>query len=102
MEQALAHAETAPIDHPETLMHAGNLLLRAQRDYPLAARLLRRYLSNRLCEEGPAFKAHVLLGEVLEKQGDKQGSRPGVPHRSRSFRNYTRAKDDLKKLERSS
>ena len=39
---------TAPIDHPESLMHGGNLLLRAQRDYPLAVRLLRRYLSNRL------------------------------------------------------
>ncbi len=102
MEQALAHAETAPIDHPEALMHAGNLLVRAQRDYPLAVRLLRRYLSNHLCEEGPAFKAHVLLGEVLEKQGDKQGAAQEFRAALGLFGNYTRAKDNLKRLERSS
>ena len=102
MDQALAHAETAPIDHPESLMHAGNLLLRAQRNYSLAARLLRRYLSNRLCEEGPAFKAHALLGEALEKQGDKQGATQEFRAALSLFANYTRAKEDLKKLERSS
>jgi tetratricopeptide (TPR) repeat protein len=102
MEDALAHAENAPIDHPESLMHAGNLLLRAQRDYPLAARLLRRYLANRLCEEGPAFKAHVLLGEALVKQGDKQGAAEQFHAALSLFGNYTRAKDDLNKLQHSS
>ena len=101
MEQALTHAESAPIDHPESLMHAGNLLLRAQRDYPLAVRLLRRYLANRLCEEGPAFKAHAILGEVLAKQGDKEGAAQEFRAALALFGNYTRAKDDLKKLEHS-
>ncbi len=101
MEQALAHTETAPIDHPESLMHAGNLLLRTQRNYPLAVRLLRRYLANRLCEEGPAFKAHTILGEVLAKQGDKQGAAEQFRAALTLFANYTRAKDDLKKVDHS-
>ncbi len=99
MEQALVHTENAPIDHPESLMYAGNLLLRTQRNYPLAVRLLRRYLSNRLCEEGPAFKAHTILGEVLAKQGDKLGAAEEFRAALDLFRNYTRAKDDLKKLD---
>ncbi len=99
MEQALLHAETGPIDHPEALMNAGNLLLRAQRDYPLAARLLRRYLTNRLCEQGPAFKAHAILGESLEKQGDRQAAAQEFHAALALFQNYPRAKEDLKRLE---
>ncbi len=99
MNQALAHTETAPIDHPESLMHAGNLLLRSQQNYPLAVRLLQRYLSNRLCEEGPAFKAHTILGEVLVKQGDKAGAAQEFRAALALYGNYTRAKEDLKKIE---
>ena len=43
------------------------------RDYPLAVRLLRRYLASPV-EEGPAFKAHDFLGQVLEKQGDRRAA----------------------------
>jgi len=99
MNQALALTETAPIDHPESLMHAGNLLLRSQQNYPLAVRLLQRYLSNRLCEEGPAFKAHTILGEVLVKQGDKAGAAQEFRAALALYGNYTRAKEDLKKIE---
>jgi tetratricopeptide (TPR) repeat protein len=101
MEQALLQAEKAPIDRPESLMNAGNLLLRAQRDYPLAERLLRRYLSSRLCEEGPAFKAHAILGEVLARQGDNRGAAEQFRAALALFQNYTRAKDDLKKVQQS-
>jgi len=101
MEEALQRAETAPIDHPESLMHAGNLLLRAQRDYPLAIRLVRRYLANRLCEEGPGFKAHTILGELLEKTGDREGAAQEFHAALALFQDYPRAKDDLKRLGRS-
>jgi tetratricopeptide (TPR) repeat protein len=101
MEDALHHAETAPIDHPESLMHAANLLLRAQRDYPLAIRLIRRYLASRLCEEGPAFQAHAILGELLEKTGDKQGAAQEFHNALALFQGYPRAKEDLKRLNRS-
>jgi tetratricopeptide (TPR) repeat protein len=99
MKDALIHAETAPVDHPESIMHAGNLLLRAQREYPLGIRLIRRYLSNRVCEEGPAFKAHAILGELLEKQGDRQAAVQELHAALALYQNYPRARDDLKRLE---
>ena len=99
MEQALIHQETAPIDHPDSLMFGANLLLRSRRNYPLAVRLVRRYLENRLVEEAPAFKAHTILGEILEKQGDRQGAVQEVRAALALFQNYSRAKDDLKHLE---
>ena len=49
------------------------MLYRAGRSYPLATELLKRYLSGPV-EAGPAFKAHYLLGVILEKQGDKSGA----------------------------
>ncbi len=55
------------------LMDGASILLRAGRDYPLAVRLLRRYLASPV-EEGPAFKAHELLGQLLEKQGDRRAA----------------------------
>lgn len=100
MEQALQHAETSPIDRPESLMHGANLLLRSNRDYPLAVRLLRRYLSTRTCEEGPAFKAHAMLGEALERQGDPHGAEEQFRNALALFSEYPRAKDDLKRIER--
>jgi len=99
MKDALVHAETAPIDHPESIMHAGDLLLRAQQEYPLGIRLERRYLSNRLCEEGPAFKAHTILGELLQKQGDRQAALQEFQAALSLFKDYPRARNDLKKLE---
>lgn len=99
MEQALLRAETGLIDHPESLMHGANLLLRAKRDFPLAVRLLRRYLANRLCEEGPAFKAHAILGELLQAQGDSMAAAREFRAALGLFQGYGRAKDDLRKLE---
>jgi len=99
MKEALVHVETAPVDHPESIMHAGELSLRAQQDYALGIRLERRYLSNTLCEEGPAFKAHAILGELLEKQGDRQAAVQEFHAALSLFQDYSRAKDDLKRLE---
>lgn len=99
MEQALNHQETAPIDHPDSLMFGANLLLRSRRNYPLAVRLMRRYLGDRLVEEAPSFKAHTILGEIFEKQGDRQGAAQEFHAALALFKNYSRAKEDLKRLE---
>jgi tetratricopeptide (TPR) repeat protein len=72
MEDAIQHASGAPLDQPEVLMECGNMLLRAKRNLPQATQLLRRYLASSLTvEAAPAFKAHYLLGTVLEQQGNK-------------------------------
>lgn len=69
MEIAINHALTARAEGPFKY-DAAFLLLRTGRNYPGAAEMLRDYLGNHTFEDGPAFHAHYLLGELLEKQGD--------------------------------
>ena len=58
--------------HGALLFDAAELLLRSGRNFPEAVRLLREYLGGPTVEEAPAFHAHTVLGELLEKQGKKQ------------------------------
>jgi len=74
MVTALQHVASAPVDYPEALTDGANTLLRTNRDYPLAMQLVRRYLSSTPVETSPVFKAHYLLGQLLEKQGDKEAA----------------------------
>jgi tetratricopeptide (TPR) repeat protein len=98
MEAALKNLDSAPVDRAESLMDGASLLLRTGRDYPRAVRLLQRYLSAPV-EEGPAFKAHDMLGHVFEKQGDPKAA--GAEYRAALAlaHNYTRALEDLKRLQ---
>ncbi len=51
------------------------VLIKADRDLPLASRFLQEYLSSSsMTEEAPAFGAHVTLARVLAQQGDKAGA----------------------------
>ena len=60
------------LDHPGALVDGASLLIHSGHDPALAARLLRRYLdSGSTTEEAPVFKAHLLLGEIFEKQADR-------------------------------
>lgn len=74
MEQALVKLSRAPAAKLDVLVEASGILYRANRGYPLAAEMLRRYLATGPVEAAPAFKAHYLLGMVLEKQSDKVGA----------------------------
>ena len=74
MEAAVNSAIAAEKKSDETLFDAASILFRAGRNFNLAARLLRNYLKNPTSDEAPAFKAHYLLGQILEKQGDKLGA----------------------------
>ena len=65
VQQALARENNTHI-----LMPAARVLIR-QRDLPQAIELLRRYIASGTVEDDPAFKAHYLLGTLLEQQGDK-------------------------------
>jgi tetratricopeptide (TPR) repeat protein len=98
MEQAFRTLETSPIDRRDSLRDAASVLLRAGRDYPLAVRLLRKYLESPV-EEAPAFKAHDLLGQVLEKQGDRRGAAEEFRAALALAHNYSRAQEDLKRIE---
>jgi tetratricopeptide (TPR) repeat protein len=99
MEQAVHTMESSRIDRPESLMDGASLLLRAGRNFPMAVRLLRRYLSSPV-EEGPAFKAHDMLGQLLEKQGDREAAVGEFRAALSLAHTYTRAEEDLKRAER--
>ena len=74
MEQAIVKLSQAPMPKLDVLVEASGMLYRAGRSYPFAAEMLRRYLASGPVEAAPAFKAHYLLGMLLEKQGDKAGA----------------------------
>jgi tetratricopeptide (TPR) repeat protein len=97
-EQALRTMESSPVDRPDSLMDGASLLLRMGRDHALAVRLLRRYLSSP-AEEGPAFKAHDFLGQLLEKQGDRRAAAEQYRAALALFHAYPRAQEDLKRVE---
>jgi tetratricopeptide (TPR) repeat protein len=101
MEEAINQATSLQVDRPEVLMESGEVLIRSNRNFPAAARLLRRYLAlNSKVEEAPAFKAHYLLGTVLEKQGDKQAAAQEYRAALSLAKDFSRAQEALDRLNR--
>lgn len=75
MEEALSHVRAAPLDRPDALVDAAEILIHTQHNIPEAIKLLRAYItSHAQVEQAPAFKVHFLLGAAAEKQGDKQNA----------------------------
>jgi tetratricopeptide (TPR) repeat protein len=99
MEPALRIMESRPLDRPESLMDGGSILLRPGRNYALGIELVRKYLSGPTVEEGPAFKAHYILGQLLEKQGDRSAAAQEYRAALALAHNYTRAQEALKRIE---
>jgi len=98
MDQTLQTLDSSPVDRPESLRDAASVLLRAGRDYPLAIRLLRRYLQSPV-EEAPAFKAHDMLGQLLEKQGDRKAAAEEFRAALALAHTYAHAQEDLRRVE---
>ena len=75
MEATINRAVSSERKKSNVLYDAAMLLYRTGRNFPGAANMLRKYLdSDNKTDEAPAFQAHYLLGQILEKQGDKQGA----------------------------
>jgi tetratricopeptide (TPR) repeat protein len=100
MQDALKRAASAPMDQPEVLVDAASTLLRANRDLPFATQLVRRYLSSTTVEQAPPFKAHYLLGNILEKQGDKEGAAKEYQTALTLAKDFGRARDALNRVNR--
>jgi len=100
MQAALKHAANAPIDRPDVLMDAASTLLRTNRDLPFAVQLVQRYLVSPTVEQNPPFKAHYLLGNILEKQGDKQGALKEYQMALALAKNFGRAREALNRVNR--
>jgi len=74
MEQEIVKASQAPISKHDVLVDLAQALYRSGRKLPFAVQLVKRYFATGPVEQAPAFKAHYLLGMLLEKQGDKAGA----------------------------
>jgi len=98
MEDAINHASTAEISRSDVLVDAAETLIRAERNFPMAMQLLRRYLTSSTVEEAPAFKAHYLLGTLQEKQGNKQAAAQEYRASLALARNFGRAQEALNRL----
>jgi tetratricopeptide (TPR) repeat protein len=101
MEQALRAMESSPLDRPAALVDGASILLRAGRDYPMAIRLVRRYIgSPTTAEEAPVFKARCLLGELFEKQGDRPAAAEEFRASLALAHNYRQAQEGLNRVTR--
>src|SRR5258706_4032380 len=101
MEKALHTMESSPLDHPAAIVDAAGMLQRTGRDAPMAIRLLRRYIiSPNTEEEAPVFKAHNMLGELLEKQGDRPAAAEEYRAALAMAHNFRLAQDGLKRVTR--
>ena len=97
MERALRSLESSRLDHPAALADGASIVLRTGQDYDLGVRLLQRYLATKTVEEAPAFKAHVMLGELLERQGNASSAAEEYRIALGMAHNYSLAQDGLKR-----
>lgn len=97
MQDAIQHV-TSSSSSSFCLVRAAEILVRAKREIPLAAQLVRRYLSGRTDEDAPAFKAHYLLGTLLEKQGNKRGAADEYRAALSLAANFTPARNALRRV----
>jgi len=75
MEAAVNQAASADADLSTVAYEAAMLLFQAGRNFPGAVALLQKYLaSTSQPEAAPAYDAHYLLGQILEKQGNLQAA----------------------------
>jgi Tfp pilus assembly protein PilF len=100
MEQAVVKLSQAPMTRPGVLVEGAQILIRSERGYAFAVKLLKRYLETGPVEEAPAFKAHYLLGVVLEKQGDKANAAEEYRASLALVSNWGRAKQALNRVAR--
>lgn len=100
MENAIQQAINSEKNRGNVLYESARLLFRSGRNFDDAARMMRKYLASpELSEEAPAFQAHYLLGQILEKQGDKKGAATEYRAALATARDYQVAQNALKRVE---
>ena len=92
---AVAHAgESSEFDSAALLLHSG-------RNFAGATQILRHYVSqDDPSEDGPAFRAHYLLGVLLEKQGKKKEAAAEFQTALNMASEYRPAQDALARVSR--
>lgn len=99
MEDAIRHATAPEMNRPDLLLSAAQILIDSKRDLPEAEQLLRRYLSSgQTAEDAPLFRAHYLLGTLLERDGEKSAAAVEYRASLSLARNFLQAHDALNRL----
>ena len=99
MEEAIEKMATAARKDAGVLVDGASVLLQAGRNLPKAVQMLQEYLSlPDKVEDAPAFRAEYLLGQVLEKQGDRAGAAKEYEKALRLARDYVDARAALRRL----
>ncbi len=94
--RALSSEKRTPMD----LFTGAELLDGAGRNYSGAIQLLKIYLAGKTVEGAPAFRAHFLVGEMLEKTGDRVAAAAEYKAALALASNYRLARNGLSRLAR--
>jgi tetratricopeptide (TPR) repeat protein len=98
MQQAIGHATAPQLNRPDLLVGAAEVLMQSG-NLEGAAHLLERYLSSpTTVEDAPVFKAHYLLGTVLERQGHPQQAIAQYQLALSFARNFAPARSAIERL----
>ncbi len=101
MQKAIQTAVDSERGKPYTWFEGAEILQRTGRNLRQAADLLRKYLSSdKKDEEAPAFRAHYLLGSILEKQNQPAEAAAQYREALAMAHDYRPARDALKKIGR--
>lgn len=101
MEAAIHQAAQAEMRDGIALFDGAENLFSGGRNFQGAIELLRRYLKlENLSEEGPAFEARFLIGQLLERQGDTQGAAREYRASLALASQFRRAQDALTRVSR--
>jgi tetratricopeptide (TPR) repeat protein len=101
MEDAIRHSLAAVQQAGASEFDAAALLLHSGRNFAGATQILRNYVSqDDPSEDGPAFRAHYLLGVLLEKQGKKNEAAAEFQTALNMASEYRPAQDALARVSR--
>ena len=100
MDDAIRKAASAHKTRTNVFVDAASLLIRTGRSLPDAASLLVKYLSSSTTkdEDAPTFRAHFMLGQVMEKQGNKADATKEYEAALQLASDYQPARDALKRV----
>ena len=101
MESAIVQSLVATRHLAVPEFDGASMLRDAGRNFPGAVQMLRNYLSaGPDSEDAPAFQAHFVLGEILEKQGDRPGAQEQFRAALAIASQYRPARDALARVSR--
>ena len=99
LEAAVQQSARLNTKNDSALFDSASLLLRVNRNLPLAATLLQRYIDRgEKSEDAPLFQAHYLLGQVLEKSGDTAGAKKAYQAARANASDFAPASAALKRM----